>query len=157
MKIKVICVGKTNHNALRDWLPEYQKRLLHYIKLDWVELPELKNTKNLRESVQKEEEGKRVLKQLNPEDILVLLDEKGSQYTSKDFAVFLQKRMNAGTKNLVFVIGGPYGFSTELYERAQHKISLSSMTFSHQMVRIFVAEQLYRAFSILNNEPYHHE
>lgn len=157
MKIKVICVGKTNHNALRDWLPEYQKRLLHYVKLDWAELPELKNTKNLRESVQKEEEGKRVLKQLNPQDILVLLDEKGSQYTSKDFAVFLQKRMNAGTKNLVFVIGGPYGFSTELYERAQHKISLSSMTFSHQMVRIFVAEQLYRAFSILNNEPYHHE
>ena len=157
MKIKVICVGKTNHNALRDWLPEYQKRLLHYVKLDWVELPELKNTKNLRESVQKEEEGKRVLKQLNPQDIVVLLDEKGSQYTSKDFAVFLQKRMNAGTKNLVFVIGGPYGFSTELYERAQHKISLSSMTFSHQMVRIFVAEQLYRAFSILNNEPYHHE
>jgi 23S rRNA (pseudouridine1915-N3)-methyltransferase len=157
VKIKVICVGKTNHNALRDWLPEYQKRLLHYVKLDWVELPELKNTKNLRESVQKEEEGKRVLKQLNPQDIVVLLDEKGSQYTSKDFAVFLQKRMNAGTKNLVFVIGGPYGFSTELYERAQHKISLSSMTFSHQMVRIFVAEQLYRAFSILNNEPYHHE
>jgi 23S rRNA (pseudouridine1915-N3)-methyltransferase len=157
VKIKVICVGKTNHNALRDWLPEYQKRLLHYVKLDWAELPELKNTKNLRESVQKEEEGKRVLKQLNPQDILVLLDEKGSQYTSKDFAVFLQKRMNAGTKNLVFVIGGPYGFSTELYERAQHKISLSSMTFSHQMVRIFVAEQLYRAFSILNNEPYHHE
>ena len=157
MKIKVICVGKTNHNALRDWLPEYQKRLLHYVKLDWAELPELKNTKNLRESVQKEEEGKRVLKQLNPQDILVLLDEKGSQYTSKDFAVFLQKRMNAGTKNLVFVIGGPYGFSTELYERAQHKISLSSMTFSHQMVRIFVAEHLYRAFSILNNEPYHHE
>lgn len=157
MKIKVICVGKTNHNALRDWLPEYQKRLLHYVKLDWAELPELKNTKNLRESVQKEEEGKRVLKQLNPQDIVVLLDEKGSQYTSKDFAVFLQKRMNAGTKNLVFVIGGPYGFSTELYERAQHKISLSSMTFSHQMVRIFVAEQLYRAFSILNNEPYHHE
>ena len=153
MKIKVICVGKTNHNALRDWLPEYQKRLLHYVKLDWAELPELKNTKNLRESVQKEEEGKRVLKQLNPQDILVLLDEKGSQYTSKDFAVFLQKRMNAGTKNLVFVIGGPYGFSTELYERAQHKISLSSMTFSHQMVRIFVARN--RLYFMKVSKPIH--
>lgn len=157
MKIQVICMGKTNHVALRDWLPEYKKRLSHYVRFEWTELPELKNTKNLREATQKEEEGKRVLKQLNPQDTLVLLDEKGSQHSSKGFADFLQKRMNAGTKNLVFVIGGPYGFSAEVYARAQHKISLSTMTFSHQMVRIFVAEQLYRAFSILNNEPYHHE
>ena len=157
MKIQVICMGKTNHAALGNWLPEYQKRLLHYVKFEWLELPELKNTKNLREVTQKEEEGKRVLKQLNPQDTLVLLDEKGSQYSSKGFANFLQKRMNAGTKNLVFVIGGPYGFSAEIYKRAQYKISLSSMTFSHQMVRIFVVEQLYRAFSILKNEPYHHE
>ena len=150
-------MGKTNHISLRDWLPEYQKRLSHYVKFEWVELPELKNTKNLRESVQKEEEGKRVFKQLNSQDVLVLFDEVGSQYTSKGMADFLQKRMNAGTKNLIFVIGGPYGFSDEKYKRAQYKISLSAMTFSHQMVRIFVAEQLYRAFSILNNEPYHHE
>ena len=150
-------MGKTNHVALRDWLPEYQKRLSHYVRFEWTELPELKNTKNLREATQKEAEGKRVLKQLNPQDTLVLLDEKGSQHSSKGFADFLQKRMNAGTKNLVFVIGGPYGFSAEVYKRAQYKISLSTMTFSHQMVRIFVAEQLYRAFSILNNEPYHHE
>ncbi len=150
-------MGKTNHVALRDWLPEYQKRLSHYVRFEWTELPELKNTKNLREATQKEEEGKRVLKQINPQDTLVLLDEKGSQYSSKGFADFLQKRMNAGTKNLVFIIGGPYGFSAEVYARAQYKISLSAMTFSHQMVRIFVAEQLYRAFSILNNEPYHHE
>lgn len=150
-------MGKTNHVSLRDWLPEYQKRLSHYVKFEWVELPELKNTKNLRESVQKEEEGKRVFKQLNSQDLLVLFDEVGSQYTSKGMANFLQKRMNAGTKNLIFVIGGPYGFSDEIYKRAQYKISLSAMTFSHQMVRIFVAEQLYRAFSILNNEPYHHE
>ena len=138
-------------------VPEYQKRLSHYVKFEWVELPELKNTKNLRESVQKEEEGKRVFKQLNSQDLLVLFDEVGSQYTSKGMANFLQKCMNAGTKNLIFVIGGPYGFSDEIYKRAQYKISLSAMTFSHQMVRIFVAEQLYRAFSILNNEPYHHE
>ena len=150
-------MGKTNHVSLRDWLPEYQKRLSHYVKFEWVELPELKNTKNLRESVQKEEEGKRVFKQLNSQDVLVLFDEVGSQYTSKGMADFLQKRMNAGTKNLIFVIGGPYGFSDEIYKRAKYKISLSAMTFSHQMVRIFVAEQLYRAFSILNNEPYHHE
>lgn len=150
-------MGKTNHVALRDWLPEYQKRLSHYVRFEWTELPELKNTKNLREVTQKEEEGKRVLKQLSSQDTLVLLDEKGSQYSSKGFADFLQKRMNAGTKNLVFIIGGPYGFSAEVYARAQYKISLSAMTFSHQMVRLFVAEQLYRAFSILNNEPYHHE
>ena len=150
-------MGKTNHVSLRDWLPEYQKRLSHYVKFEWVELPELKNTKNLRESVQKEEEGKRVFKQLNSQDLLVLFDEVGSQYTSKGMANFLQKCMNAGTKNLIFVIGGPYGFSDEIYKRAKYKISLSAMTFSHQMVRIFVAEQLYRAFSILNNEPYHHE
>ena len=150
-------MGKTNHVSLRDWLLEYQKRLSHYVKFEWVELPELKNTKNLRESVQKEEEGKRVFKQLNSQDLLVLFDEVGSQYTSKGMANFLQKCMNAGTKNLIFVIGGPYGFSDEIYKRAQYKISLSAMTFSHQMVRIFVAEQLYRAFSILNNEPYHHE
>ena len=150
-------MGKTNHISLRDWLPEYQKRLSHYVKFEWVELPELKNTKNLRESVQKEEEGKRVFKQLNSQDVLVLFDEVGSQYTSKGMANFLQKCMNAGTKNLIFVIGGPYGFSDEIYKRAKYKISLSAMTFSHQMVRIFVAEQLYRAFSILNNEPYHHE
>ena len=150
-------MGKTNHDALGNWLPKYQKRLLHYVMFEWLELPELKNTKNLREVTQKEEEGKRVLKQLNPQDTLVLLDEKGSQYSSKGFANFLQKRMNTGTKNLVFVIGGPYGFSAEIYKRAQYKISLSSMTFSHQMVRIFVVEQLYRAFSILKNEPYHHE
>lgn len=150
-------MGKTNHSALREWLPEYQKRLSHYIKLDWIEIPDLKNTKNLRPSSQKEEEGKRLLKQLDASDRIVLFDEKGKSLTSKEYAGFLQKQMNSGTKNLVFIIGGPYGFSEELYVRAQHKISLSAMTFSHQMVRIFVAEQLYRAFSILNNEPYHHE
>lgn len=150
-------MGKTQHSALRQWLPEYTKRLTHYCKFEWTEFPELKNTKNLSQEVQKQEEGKRLLKQLNPSDTLVLLDENGTAFSSKGFAVFLQKRMNAGIKNLVFVIGGPYGFSTQIHQRAQYKISLSSMTFSHQMVRVFVAEQLYRAFSILNNEPYHHE
>jgi len=157
VKIQVICIGKTHHSALRQWLPEYCKRLAHYIKFEWTELPELKNTKNLRESEQKEEEGKRLLKHLDSSDTLVLFDEKGETFTSKGFAEFLQKRMNAGTKKLVFAIGGPYGFSADIYQRAQFKISLSAMTFSHQMIRVFVAEQLYRGFSILNNEPYHHE
>lgn len=150
-------MGKTNHVALRDWLPEYQKRLSHYIPFEWVELPDSKNTNKLSESEQKHEQGKRFLKQLTAQDVVVLLDEKGMQLSSISFATFIQKRMNAGTKNLVFIVGGPYGFSAEMYQKAQYKISLSAMTFSHQMVRIFVAEQLYRAFSILNNEPYHHK
>jgi 23S rRNA (pseudouridine1915-N3)-methyltransferase len=150
-------MGKTNHVALRDWLPEYQKRISHYIPFEWVELPEGKNTNKLSESEQKHEQGKRFLKQLTAQDVVVLLDEKGMQLSSTSFATFLQKRMNAGTKNLVFIVGGPYGFSAEMYQKAQYKISLSTMTFSHQMVRVFVAEQLYRAFSILNNEPYHHK
>lgn len=150
-------MGKTNHVALRDWLPEYQKRLSHYIPFEWVELPDSKNINKLSESEQKHEQGKRFLKQLTTQDVVVLLDEKGMQLSSISFATFIQKRMNAGTKNLVFIVGGPYGFSAEMYQKAQYKISLSAMTFSHQMVRIFVAEQLYRAFSILNNEPYHHK
>jgi len=150
-------MGKTNHVALRDWLPEYQKRISHYIPFEWVELPEGKKTNKLSESEQKHEQGKRFLKQLAAQDVVVLLDEKGMQLSSTSFATFLQKRMNAGTKNLVFIVGGPYGFSAEMYQKAQYKISLSTMTFSHQMVRVFVAEQLYRAFSILNNEPYHHK
>lgn len=150
-------MGKTNHVALRDWLPEYQKRLSHYIPFEWVELPDSKNTNKLSESEQKYEQGKRFLKQLTTQDVVVLLDEKGMQLSSISFATFIQKRMNAGIKNLVFIVGGPYGFSAEMYQKAQYKISLSAMTFSHQMVRIFVAEQLYRAFSILNNEPYHHK
>ena len=157
MKIQVVCVGKTHHSALRNWLPEYTKRLSHYVSFEWLELPELKNTKKLSESQQKTEEGKRILQTIARGDIVLLFDEKGTNHTSKSFAQFLQKKMNAGTKKLTFIIGGPYGFSEEVYQRAQGKIALSSMTFSHQMVRIFVAEQLYRAFSILHNQPYHHE
>lgn len=157
MKIQVICVGKTNHSALRNWLPEYTKRLSHYVPFEWLELPELKNTKKLSETQQKTEEGRKILQTITERDIVVLFDEKGTNHTSKSFAQFLQKKMNAGTKKLIFIIGGPYGFSEEVYQRAQGKIALSSMTFSHQMVRVFVAEQLYRAFSILHNQPYHHE
>jgi len=157
MKIKVICVGKTHHAALKSWLPDYCNRLSRYTSFDWHEINEVKNTKNLPEKQQKIDEGKRILDVVRASDTLILFDEKGSTHTSKGFAGFLQKQMNAGTKKLVFIIGGPYGFSQQLYDRAQYKIALSEMTFSHQMVRIFVAEQLYRAFSILNNQPYHHQ
>lgn len=157
MKIKVICVGKTHHAALKSWLPDYCKRLSRYTSFDWHEINEVKNTKNLPEKQQKIDEGKRILEAVRASDTLILFDEKGSTHTSKGFAGFLQKQMNAGTKKLVFIIGGPYGFSQQLCDRAQYKIALSEMTFSHQMVRIFVAEQLYRAFSILNNQPYHHQ
>ena len=119
-------------------------------------IPDLKNTKNLSESQQKEKEGELILKKLSPTDMLVLLDENGKQFTSVEFSNYLQKRMNSGIKTLVFVIGGPYGFSESVYAKAQGKISLSKMTFSHQMVRLFVVEQIYRAFTILRNEPYHH-
>ncbi len=157
MKIQVICVGKTQQAELNSWLPDYCKRLSRYTPFEWHEIADLKNTKNLPEKQQKTDEGKLILAAVSANDTLVLFDEKGSTHTSKGFAQFLQKKMNAGNKKLVFVIGGPYGFSQEVYARAQGKIALSHMTFSHQMVRIFVAEQLYRAFSILNNQPYHHE
>ena len=157
MKIQVVCVGKTERAGLKKWLPEYCKSLLRFTPFEWHEIPELKNTKNHPEKQQKTDEGKLILAAVSPSDTLVLFDERGSLHTSKGFAQFLQKKMNAGTKKMVFVVGGPYGFSQEVYDRAQGKIALSQMTFSHQMVRIFVAEQLYRAFSILNNQPYHHE
>ena len=157
MKIQLICVGKTQQAELKSWLPDYCKRLSRYTTFDWHEIADLKNTKNLPEKQQKTDEGKLILAAISASDTLILFDEKGSPHTSKGFAEFLQKKMNAGTKKLVFVIGGPYGFSQEVYARAQGKIALSQMTFSHQMVRIFVTEQLYRAFSILNNQPYHHE
>jgi len=157
MKIQVICVGKTQQAELKSWLPDYCKRLTRFTSLDWHEIPDLKNRKNIPEKQQKTDEGKLILGAISSSDTLVIFDEKGSTYTSKGFSQFIQKKMNAGTKKLVFVIGGPYGFSAQVYDRAQGKIALSHMTFSHQMVRIFVAEQLYRAFSILNNQPYHHE
>ena len=150
-------MGKTQQAELKSWLPDYCKRLSRYTPFEWHEIADLKNTKNLPEKQQKTDEGKLILAAVSANDTLVLFDEKGSTHTSKGFAQFLQKKMNAGNKKLVFVIGGPYGFSQEVYARAQVKIALSHMTFSHQMVRIFVAEQLYRAFSILNNQPYHHE
>lgn len=157
MQIRLIAVGKTDHAAIQDLLEEYTKRLGFYIKFELEIIPDLKNSKNLSEAAQKEKEGELILKKVQTSDEFVLLDEQGKQYSSVDFSDYLQKKMNAGLKQLIFVIGGPYGFSEEVYQRANGKISLSKMTFSHQMVRVFFVEQLYRAFTILKNEPYHHQ
>lgn len=156
MTIKLLAIGKTDSNSLQQLISEYKNRLQHYVRFELETIPDIKNVKNLSEVRQKEKEGEQILKKLGPTDILVLLDENGKQFSSVDFSKYLQKKMNSGIKRLVFTIGGPYGFSDAVYEKAQGKISLSKMTFSHQMVRLFVVEQVYRAFTILRNEPYHH-
>jgi 23S rRNA (pseudouridine1915-N3)-methyltransferase len=157
MKIKLLAIGKTDDKNLQTLIERYEGRLKHYINFQLEVIPDIKNVKNLSEVQQKEKEGALILKNLSPTDQLILLDEKGKEFRSLDFSSFLQKKMNAGIKQLVFVIGGPYGFSEAVYKAAQQKISLSKMTFSHQMIRLFVVEQLYRGFTILKNEPYHHE
>jgi len=157
MNIKLIAIGKTDHKNLQALIEEYQKRLSFYIKFELEIIPDIKNVKNLSKEQQKEKEGELILAKLSPTDFLILLDENGKSYTSIGFANELQKKMNAGIKTLVYVIGGPYGFSETVYQKAQQKISLSEMTFSHQMVRLFFIEQVYRGFTILKNEPYHHQ
>ncbi len=157
MKITLLVIGKTDSSQLQELLEMYQNRLKHYISFEVVVLPTLKKTKNMSIAQQKVKEGEMILNALLPTDTLYLLDEKGKQFTSVGFSEFLQKKMNASVRNLVFVIGGAFGFSEAVYQRAIGKISLSKMTFSHQMVRIFIAEQIYRAFTILRNEPYHNE
>jgi len=157
MNIKLIAIGKTDHKNLQALIEEYQKRLSFYIKFELEIIPDIKNVKNLSEDQQKEKEGELILAKLSPTDFLILLDENGKSFTSIGFANELQKKMNAGIKTLVYVIGGPYGFSETVYQKAQQKISLSEMTFSHQMVRLFFIEQVYRGFTILKNEPYHHQ
>lgn len=157
MNIKLIAIGKTDNKQLQALIDEYQKRLSFYIKFDLEIIPDIKNVKNLSESQQKEKEGELILAKITPTDQLILLDEKGKAFSSIGFSEELQKKMNSGIKTLVFVIGGPYGFSESVYAKANAKISLSSMTFSHQMVRLFFIEQLYRGYTILRNEPYHHQ
>lgn len=156
MTIKLICIGKTDNTALQSLIQEYATRLGFYIKFEMELIPDLKNAKNLSEAQQKQKEGDLILAKINTSDILIILDEHGKQLDSVSFANYLQKHMNSGIKNLVFVIGGPYGFSEAVYAKASGKLSLSKMTFSHQMVRLFFIEQLYRSFTILKNEPYHH-
>jgi 23S rRNA (pseudouridine1915-N3)-methyltransferase len=157
MNIKLIVIGKTDNKNLNALIEEYTKRLRFYIKFDLEVILDIKNVKNLSESEQKTKEGQLILEKLTPTDQLILLDENGKEFNSVGFSDFLQKKMNSGIKTLVFVIGGPYGFSEEVYQKAHGKVALSQMTFSHQMVRLFVIEQIYRGFTILNNEPYHHK
>jgi 23S rRNA (pseudouridine1915-N3)-methyltransferase len=157
MNIKLITIGKTDNKNLQSLIDEYTKRLGYYVKFDLEIIPDIKNVKNLSEAQQKEKEGELILSKITPTDHLILLDENGKTFSSVGFSEFLQKKMNAGIKTLVFVIGGPYGFSDTVYKQAVGKVSLSEMTFSHQMVRLFVIEQIYRGFTILRNEPYHHQ
>jgi len=157
MNIKLLAIGKTDNKSLQALIDDYTKRLSFYIKFDIEIIPDIKNAKNLSENQQKEKEGEMILSKINTTDQLILLDENGKSFTSIGFSEELQKKMNSGIKTLVFVIGGPYGFSEEVYKKANGKISLSEMTFSHQMIRLFFIEQLYRGFTILKNEPYHHQ
>lgn len=156
MKITLILNGKTEDDYIIKGFSVFEKRLKHYITFDTIVIPALKNTKSLSVVLQKQKEGELILKNIHTSDKLLLLDENGKEYNSVQFSDSIQKLMNSGIKNVVFVVGGPYGFSDEIYKRASGKMSLSKMTFSHQMVRLFFVEQLYRAMTILKNEPYHH-
>ena len=157
MNMILLTVGKTDVKWVKEGLDLYVSRLKHYVPFSVVEIPELKKVSSLTHQQIKEKEGELILKQVGPSDTLVLMDEHGREYRSLEFAEFIEKQMASGAKNVIFTIGSAYGFSEEVYQRANLKISLSKMTFSHQMVRAIFAEQLYRAFTILKGEPYHHE
>ena len=157
MKIALLTVGKTDRDWVKQGLDIYVSRLKHYIPFSIIEIPELKNVSALTKDQIKTREGELILKNIKPTDEVILLDEHGKEYSSVEFAKIIQDRISYGGKDMFFVIGGAYGFSEPVYKRANSKISLSRMTFSHQMVRAIFAEQLYRAFTIIRGEPYHHE
>ncbi|MDQ1149992.1 23S rRNA (pseudouridine(1915)-N(3))-methyltransferase RlmH [Sphingobacterium zeae] len=157
MKITLLCIGKTDEKYLLEGIEKYTKRLKFYVNFSIVVLPDIKNVKSSSAEQQKDKEALLILKQLQPQDFVVLLDEHGKEFRSLEFSAYLEKMMIQSVQHLVFVIGGPYGFDQKIYDRAKSKISLSKMTFSHQMIRLFFTEQLYRAFSIMKGEPYHHE
>lgn len=157
MKILLLVIGKTDEKYLIEGMNKYRNRLKHYIGFEYEEIPDIKNRKSLSEDQQKKIEGDLIISKVKTGDKLVLLDDKGKEFTSLAFSKYLQQQMNSGIKRLVFVVGGPYGFDSSVYAKAQGKLSLSKMTFSHQMIRLFMVEQVYRAMTILKNEPYHHE
>ena len=156
MKITLIAIGKTEDKYLIEGIEKYINRLKHYINFSFLQIPDVKNVKNLSESQQKAKEAELLHKQINNSDVVILLDEKGKKYSSIEFSNYLNKQMIGSVQHLIFIIGGPYGFDESIYKRAKGLISLSDMTFSHQMIRLFFVEQLYRGFSILKGEPYHH-
>lgn len=157
MKVKFICIGKTGKSFLEEGENEYLKRLKHYVPVERIEIPDLKNAKKLTFDQIKELEGKEILSKVQAGDHVILLDERGDFYSSVQFSNFIQQKFNSGGKAIAFVVGGAYGFSDDVYSAASGKLSLSKMTFSHQMVRMIFFEQLYRAMTILRGEPYHHE
>lgn len=157
MKIVVIAVGKTSTDYISRGVDEFLKRANRYLGVELTVIPDIKASKALTEEAQKQQEGRNILASLQPGDIVALLDERGKELTSREFSGMIERRMVQGTKRLVFVIGGPYGFSKEVYERADSKLSLSRMTFTHEMVRLFFVEQIYRAMTIMRGEPYHHD
>jgi len=157
MKITLLVVGKTTDNNINKLIDNYLARLKFYTDFSIQVIPELKNSKNLRQDEQKEKEGELILKQVADTDDVILLDEHGKEYTSVEFSQQINKRAIAGKRKVCFVVGGPYGFSEKVYQRANSLISFSKMTFSHQMIRLFFVEQLYRAYTIIKGEPYHHE
>ena len=156
MEIQLICIGKTDDSEIQKLISNYESRLKHYLKFTLQVIPDLKDAKNLSQEQQRAKEAILIEKQLRTSDVVILLDEHGKEFSSVGFSEFLNKKMNSGCKRLVFIIGGPYGFEASLHQQYKIKISLSQMTFSHQMIRLFFVEQLYRANTILKNEPYHH-
>ena len=156
MKLTLLVVGKTTDQRLQTLIEDYQQRLKHYIPFEMVVIPDLRNAKALTQTQIKEQEGIEILRRITPSMDVILLDEHGREYRSIEYAQWIQKKMAAG-RDVTFIVGGPYGFSPAVYERANGKISLSKMTFSHQMIRLFFTEQIYRAMTILRGEPYHHE
>ena len=157
MKIVIIAVGKTSTGYVACGVEEFLKRANRYVPTELIVIPDVKSSKALSEDTQKQQEGRSIISALQPGDIVTLLDERGKELTSREFSSMIERRMVQGIKRLVFVIGGPYGFSNEVYERADSKLSLSRMTFTHEMVRIFFMEQIYRAMTIMRGEPYHHD
>ena len=157
MKITLLTVGKTEDAYIKDGIDKFVKRLKHYTKLEITDLPELKNTKALTQEQQKSREAELILKKLTVTDHVVLLDEKGLEFSSVQFAEYLDKKAIGSVQSMIFIIGGPYGFDASVYQRANAQLALSRMTFSHQMVRLFFVEQLYRAYTIIKGEPYHHQ
>ena len=157
MKVVLLGIGKTDDSYLTTGCDVYLNRLKHYFKTEIQFIPDLKKSKGLSAEERCKKEGEELLSQLQTADTVILLDEKGLEFTSRKFADFIQKQANTGSKRVVFIIGGAFGFSEEVYQRANYKLALSKMTFSHQMVRLFFLEQLYRACTILNNEPYHND
>lgn len=157
MEIELLTVGKTTIGFVEAGIAEYTRRLRHYIPYSIKSLPDVKNAGKMESSRQKEAEGEKILAAIANSDFVVLLDERGRQYTSLEFSAFIEKQMIAGRRKVVFVVGGPYGFSQSVYDRADTQLSLSKMTFNHEMVRLFFTEQIYRAMTIMRGEPYHHE